>query len=70
MKNRLMFLYFPSNRQSSYYSSPDYFKILNYIQNDSAKFKLKDNNHKLSLLVRDIKSHREAVETMKKIMND
>jgi transcription-repair coupling factor (superfamily II helicase) len=69
MKNRLMFLYFPSNRQSTYYSSPDYFKILTYIQNDAAKFKLKDSNHKLSLLVRDVKSHMEAVEIMTKIIN-
>jgi transcription-repair coupling factor (superfamily II helicase) len=66
-KNKLMFLYFPSNRQSPYYATPIYFKILNYIQKDSAKFKLKETGLKLSLLVRDIKSHREAVEILNKI---
>jgi transcription-repair coupling factor (superfamily II helicase) len=66
-KNKLMFLYFPSNRQSLYYSTPVYFNILNYIRQDSAKFKLKETNLKLSLLVRDVKSHREAAEILNKI---
>jgi transcription-repair coupling factor (superfamily II helicase) len=70
LKNKLMFLYFPANRQSQYYSSPVYFKILRYIQEDTAKFKFKDNNLKLSLLVRDVKSHREAVEILTNIMNN
>jgi transcription-repair coupling factor (superfamily II helicase) len=67
LKNKLMFLYFPSNRQSPYYSAPVYFNILSYIQQDSAKFKLKESNLKLSLLVRDVKSHREAVEILDKL---
>ncbi|MDR2382314.1 MAG: transcription-repair coupling factor [Prevotellaceae bacterium] len=68
LKNKLMFLYFPADRQSSYYASQNYFKILQYIQNDSAKFKFKDNNSKLSLLVRDIKSHREAVDVLTEML--
>jgi transcription-repair coupling factor (superfamily II helicase) len=64
LKNKLMFLYFPSNRQSPYYASPVYFKILNCIQQDSAKFRLKENNLKLLLLVREVISHREAVEIL------
>jgi transcription-repair coupling factor (superfamily II helicase) len=68
-KNKLMFLYFPSNRQSPYYATPVYFKILNYIQQDSEKFKLKESNLKLSLLVREVKSHREAAEILKSIEN-
>jgi transcription-repair coupling factor (superfamily II helicase) len=70
LKNKLMFLYFPANRQSQYYSSPVYFKILRYIQEDPAKFKFKDSNLKLSLLVRDIKSHKEAVEILTNMTND
>jgi transcription-repair coupling factor (superfamily II helicase) len=70
MKNKLMFLYFPANRHSQYYSSPVYFKILAYIQEDLAKFKFRDNNFKLSLLVRDIKSHKEAVEILINMMNN
>jgi transcription-repair coupling factor (superfamily II helicase) len=66
LKNKLMFLYFPSHQQSPYYSSPVYFKILKHIRSDSAKFKLKENNLKLSVLVRDIKSHKEAVEILMK----
>jgi transcription-repair coupling factor (superfamily II helicase) len=70
LKNKLMFLFFPANRESSYYASPNYCKILQYIQNNSAKFKFKDNNSKLSLLVRDIKSHREAVEILTEMLNN
>jgi transcription-repair coupling factor (superfamily II helicase) len=67
LKNKLMILYFPSNQQSPYYSSPVYFAILKYIQTDSTKFKFKENNLKLSLLVRDIKSHKNAVQILSKI---
>jgi transcription-repair coupling factor (superfamily II helicase) len=67
LKNKLMFLYFPANQQSPYYSSPIYFAILNYIQKDAEKFKLKESNLKLSLLVRDVKSHKDAVKILSKI---
>ncbi|MDR0726286.1 MAG: transcription-repair coupling factor [Prevotellaceae bacterium] len=70
LKNRLMFLYFPANRQSPYYSSQNYMKILQYAQNDPAKFKLKDNSSKLSLLVRDIKSHKEALEILTEMLKN
>jgi transcription-repair coupling factor (superfamily II helicase) len=69
LKNKLMFLYFPANRRSQYYATPAYFKILTYIQNNTAKFKFKDDNTKLSLLVRDIKSHREAVDVLINMLN-
>jgi transcription-repair coupling factor (superfamily II helicase) len=69
LKNKLMIMYFPSNQQSPYYSSPGYSKILKYIQTDSAKFKFKETNLKLSLIVRDIKSHKEAVKILSKIEN-
>jgi transcription-repair coupling factor (superfamily II helicase) len=67
LKNKLMFLYFPSNQQSPYYATPVYHNILRYIQNDIAKFKLKEHNSKFFLLVRDIKSHKEAVETLEEL---
>jgi transcription-repair coupling factor (superfamily II helicase) len=67
LKNKLMFLYFPSNQQSPYYATPVYRNIVGYIQQDTAKFKLKENNLKLFLLVRDIKSHKEAVEILKQL---
>jgi transcription-repair coupling factor (superfamily II helicase) len=70
MKNKLMFLHFPANRQSQYYASPVYFKILNYIKDYPARFQFKDNNGKLSLLVRNINSHREAVEILTNITNN
>jgi transcription-repair coupling factor (superfamily II helicase) len=70
LKNKLMFLYFISNRQSIYYSSPDFFKILKYIQNYPQKFKFKDSNSKFSLLARDVKSHKEAVEILTQLIEN
>jgi transcription-repair coupling factor (superfamily II helicase) len=67
IKNKIMIMYFPSNQQSPYYSSPAYFAILKYIQTNPTKFKLKESNLKLSLIVRDIKSHKEAVQILSKI---
>jgi transcription-repair coupling factor (superfamily II helicase) len=64
LKNGLMFLYFPANRQSAYYSSPSYLNILKNTGKNQAKFKMKENSLKLSLLVRNIKSHKEAVEIL------
>jgi transcription-repair coupling factor (superfamily II helicase) len=68
LKNSLMFLYFPSNRKSPYYASSEYFGILNGIQHDVARFKLKESGSKLFLLVREVKTHSEAVEILNKII--
>ena len=69
LKNGLMFLYFPSSRQSSYYSSPIFRKIIQYVHNHPARFKIKETALKLSLLVRDVKSHAEASRVLLGIMN-
>jgi transcription-repair coupling factor (superfamily II helicase) len=67
LKNKLMFLHFPSNQRSPYYSSTTFHNILQYIHGDSHRFTLKDKNMKLSLLVRDVNSHKEAVEILTKM---
>ncbi|MDR2467221.1 MAG: transcription-repair coupling factor [Prevotellaceae bacterium] len=69
IKNGLMFLYFPSSRQSPYYASPIFRKIIQYVHNNPARFKIKENAQKLSLLVREVKSHAEAAKTLFEIMN-
>jgi transcription-repair coupling factor (superfamily II helicase) len=66
IKNNVMFMYFPSNQQSPYYSSPHYREILKYIQKNPTKFRLKESNLKLSLTIRDVKSHKDAVKILSK----
>jgi transcription-repair coupling factor (superfamily II helicase) len=64
IKNNIMFLYFPSDHKSLYYSSPVYFTVLKYIQYDSARFRLKESKSKLLLIVRDIESCEDAVKLL------
>jgi len=68
MKNKLMFLHFVSNQQSPYYASPVFKSIICHIQKDAAKYKLKENNLKLTLLVREVKSHKEAVDILESML--
>jgi transcription-repair coupling factor (superfamily II helicase) len=68
LKNKLMFLYFPANRQSPYYASPRYLSILNHAQNNPSKFKFKESSLKLSLTVRDVKSHTDAANILKSMI--
>jgi transcription-repair coupling factor (superfamily II helicase) len=69
LKNGLMFLYFPADEHSLYYSSPVFHRILQFINDKPAKFVLKDSDKKLRLLVREIKSHKEAADILEKIAN-
>ena len=60
MKNGLMFLYFPGNQQSTYYSGETFARIMKYVQSRPEKFKLKETVQKLSLTVRNVKTIKEA----------
>lgn len=69
MKNKLMFLHFLSNQQSAYYASPVFRKLMQYVQKNPAKYKLKESTLKLSLLVREVKSHKEAADIFDSMLN-
>jgi transcription-repair coupling factor (superfamily II helicase) len=64
MKNGLMFLYFTSNQQSSYYSGDTFARIIRYVQANPSKFKLKETLQRLSLTVRSVRTIGEALSVL------
>lgn len=56
MKNGIILAYFVSNQQSSYYSSPLFAAVLNFLNSSPGKYKVKEQNHKLLLRVEGVKS--------------
>ena len=70
MKNGIMFLHFPSNQQSPYYSGEVFRRIIKYVQSRSEKFKVKETAQKLSLIVRNIKTMKEAMEILGRIESE
>lgn len=67
IKNGLMLLWFPADLHSAYYKSPMFARILHYISTDGAKFVLKQNNNRPSLLVRDIKNLRAGWQLLDRL---
>ena len=65
MKNGVVLAYFVSDQKSSYYSSPLFAGVLNYLNSSPGKFIVKEQNHKLLLRVEGIKS----VEKLYNLLN-
>jgi transcription-repair coupling factor (superfamily II helicase) len=54
MKNSVMLIYFVSNQQSPYYSTPVFANILNYINSQPKNMQVTEQNKKLLLKIRGI----------------
>ncbi|MBO5699822.1 MAG: transcription-repair coupling factor, partial [Bacteroidales bacterium] len=54
MKNNVMLVYFVSNQQSPYYSTPIFANILNYINSSPKNMQVTEQNRKLLLKIRGI----------------
>ncbi len=67
VKNGLLLLQFVLDDKSPYYKSPLFMAVLRHVTENSAKFKLRQDNNKLHLTVRDIKDVRAGVEALRKI---
>ena len=65
LKNKNMICYFVSDQQSKFYQSPDFLKIVQYIQT-TGNGKLKEMNHKLTLTFPNVFN----VETADYILNE
>ena len=61
LKNSKMVAHFISDQQSKYYQSKLFVEVLQYIQNHPRKFKMKQGEKRLSLIVENIKSVEEAI---------
>ncbi len=67
IKNSLMLLYFVSDSASPYYKSDIFNSVLQFVLQRKDKIVLKQNNNKLYLTVRDIKSIGEACSLMRQM---
>ena len=63
-KNKQLFLYFVSNKESAFYQSPVFTAIILWLQSHSKKAKLKESNEKLILIPMDIKSMKELFQLL------
>ncbi len=56
IKNEQMVAYFISNQESTYYQSPTFSGVLNYLQKNQHKCKMKETKEKLMFLFSDVKN--------------
>ncbi len=61
--------YFIQNKQSAYYQSPAFNKVLAYIQTNPRICRLKESSDKLGLIIDGIKTIDEAITILKSIKN-
>ncbi len=67
VKNGLLILQFIADGNSPYYKSPLFMAVLKHVTENPAKFNFRQNNNKLSLTVREVKTVSDAVAALGKI---
>ncbi|MFH0761301.1 MAG: transcription-repair coupling factor [Bacteroidota bacterium] len=67
LKNDRMVLYFISDPESSYYQSPSFLSVLQYIQKNPRRCNMKEANKKLTLSFGNVSSVSKAVEILEGI---
>jgi transcription-repair coupling factor (superfamily II helicase) len=67
LKNKLMIAYFVSNQLSFYYRSPAFTTVIDYIQANPRRFKVKEQHEKLILSVANVTTVAQAIELLTKI---
>ena len=69
LKQNKLYLYFMSNDSSDYYQSPQFGKILNYMQQNPRKCQLRENRGKRSMMIENIYKVEEAVNILTEMKN-
>ncbi|MDR1056406.1 MAG: transcription-repair coupling factor [Prevotellaceae bacterium] len=67
LKNGLMVLYFISNPKSTYYQTPVFASIIQHVQSCPKLFKVKEGNHKLSIVVNNVNTMSRAINILAEI---
>ncbi len=67
IKNNIFIGFFPLNQKSTYYSSPTFAKILDYIQNHPGNIAIKENKEKLTLRIGGIDRLDKVLVVLKKV---
>ncbi len=70
LKNKKMICYFVSDQKSSFYQSPGFIKIVQYIQKTSTKGQMKEAKGKLTLSFSNIPNVETADYILKEIVNE
>ncbi len=65
LKNKKMVLYFVSNQESSYYNSPTFVRILEFVQKHPRHCQMREKNEKLTLSFERIMSVSKALEILR-----
>ncbi|MDR2065656.1 MAG: transcription-repair coupling factor [Prevotellaceae bacterium] len=68
LRNQMMIAYFISNQMSAYYKTQRFIDIIQYIQSNPEKFKMKEHNKKLSLTVQNVKTMEDCLSLFMKIL--
>jgi transcription-repair coupling factor (superfamily II helicase) len=67
-KSKKLIGYFLSDKDSSYFQSPRFTKVLRYVQSHPNKVQLRERNDRLSLVFTNISSLERAVEVLDEVM--
>jgi transcription-repair coupling factor (superfamily II helicase) len=70
LKNDKMTGYFVSNQKSPYYRSEKFTRVLNFVQRNPAKCRMKEGRDKLSLTFDRVRSVEAAIKILKEMKGD
>lgn len=68
IKNNTMVMFFISDPESSFYRSEAFSKVLSFVQQRPRKVKMKENNERLSLTVRDVPAISKAIDVINGVL--
>ncbi len=68
LKNERFIGYFVSNPESPYYKSPDFAAMLRFVQSNPSICRMKETESRLSLTFRNVKSVRDAIRILQKMV--
>lgn len=70
IKNNRLIAYFISNKDSLYFRSETFIKILNFVQEKPSHFRMKEEKNKLTIRVDDITNVNKAIMILSLILDD
>jgi transcription-repair coupling factor (superfamily II helicase) len=69
LKQGAMYMYFVDDNNKAYYQSPMFGRILNYLQSNPRRCRLREKNERRSLVIDDVPTVEEAVATLNLILS-
>jgi len=69
LKQNKMLCYFISNQESPYFQSPTFTKVLQFVQQNPRRCKLKERNHKLSLIFEQVSGIEKSIQLLEMVLD-